>query len=127
MDDSVIAYKERRKKRIDEREFRESDVMRDKSGKFTSKGSSKVPEKIQAILDKSYYSRSDKIDGISKVLGRMSIGTKFNYTDDRGVTQIFEKVDKGDDGWEMRSKTKNGYGPVQRVKRGFIAAHMLER
>ena len=86
-----------------------------------------MPEQIQKVIDKSYMSKPDKIAEISKVLGRMKVGTKFNYTDDRGVTQVFEKVDKGDDGWEMRTKTKDGYGQASRVKRSFIGAHMLTR
>lgn len=127
MQDAVEAYRCRRKKRIDERAFRESDILRDKDGKFTSKGSSEMPEKIKAVIGKSYLDRNEKLDQISKVLGSMKIGTKFNYTDDRGNVQVFEKVDKGDDGWQMRTKTKEGYGPASRVKRSFIGAHMLTR
>ena len=127
MSDVVDAYRIRRQNRIDERGFKESDVLRDKDGKFTSKGSSEMPEKIKAVVDKRYLDRNEKIDEISKVLGRMKVGTKFNYTDDRGNIQVFEKVETGDDGWEMRTKTKEGYGPASRVKRSFIGAHMLLR
>ena len=38
MDDSVNAYRIRRQQRLDRREFKESDVLRDKDGKFASKG-----------------------------------------------------------------------------------------
>ena len=125
--DCVEEYRKRRQKRLDGREFKESDVIRAKDGRFASKGSSETPKQIQAVLDKTYMSKPNKISEISKVMGRMRIGTKFNYTDDKGVVQIFEKVDKGDDGWEMRSKTKDGYSPPTKVKRSFIAAHMIAK
>ena len=125
-DNAVTAFKRRRQRRMDAREWNESAHLRDKDGKFTSSGSSEVPEKIQKVLDKSYYSRNDKIEEITKVLGRMRIGTKFNITDDRGVMHKFEKKDKGDTGWEEQIKVKGSWSKGQQVPRSLISAMMLQ-
>ena len=125
MQDAVEAYKKRRQKRLDSRNFRESDRLRDEKGRFAPTGTAEIPEKIQKIVEKSYLDRNKKIDEMNKTFGRMKIGTKFHLKDERGVLHRYEKVDKGDDGWEMRMKTKTGWSAPQRVKRSLISARIL--
>jgi hypothetical protein len=122
---AIDAYRERRKKRLDAREWNESEHLRGKDGKFASSGEAKVPEKIQKIIDTSYYTREHKMDEIAKSLGRMQIGTKFKITDDRGVVHKFEKVDKGENGWHEQIKTKDGWSPSTPTRRSLIGAKLL--
>lgn len=125
MQDAVEAYKKRRQKRLDGRNFRESDRLRDEKGRFAPTGTAEIPEKIQKIVEKNYLDRNKQIDEMNKTFGRMRIGTKFHLKDERGVIHRYEKVDKGDDGWEMRMKTKTGWSAPQRVKRSLMSARIL--
>jgi len=125
MNDAVEAYRRRRQKRLDGREFRESDRLRDEKGRFAPTGAAEIPEKIQKIVDKSYLPRDKKIEEMNKSFGRMKIGSKFHLKDEKGVLHRFEKVDKGDDGWEMRIKTNTGWSQPQKVKRSFMSARIL--
>ena len=123
--DAVERYKKRRQNRIDAKVWREGDRLRDEKGRFASKGASDVPEKLQKIMDTEYYSRTKKMDEMGKVMGRMRIGTTFHTEDDRGVIQRFEKVEKGDDGWRVRIKGKDGWSKPIPVKRSEISARIL--
>ena len=125
MDNAVELYRIRRKKRLDAREWHEGDRLRDEKGRFAPTGTSDIPDKIKKVMEKSYFDKPKKLDEMSKVFGRMKVGTTFHVKDDRGVLHRFKKVDKGDDGWEVRIKTKDGWSQPERTKRSIMGAKIL--
>lgn len=122
--DAVERFRKRRQRRLDAK-WHEGDRLRDEKGRFAPMGGADVPEKLKKIVDTEYYDRTKKIDEMVKVMGRMKIGTTFHLEDDRGVLHRYEKADKGDDGWKVRVKTKNGWSEPMEVKRSQVGARIL--